>query len=131
MMCDFVARTNWSNIENNYFVHTIIIFNLSYYTYVMITVTFINQAMLCHAFVLFSPENYPHKSSAIFHIDLYVFNIHTEIPNSTNKFNRVKRSAVFQNKPFTTPYGRMNHLCSHWNKCMLTIVQNTFYSHRA
>ncbi len=32
MMCDFVARTNWSNIESNYFVNTIIIFNLSYYT---------------------------------------------------------------------------------------------------
>ncbi len=32
MMCDFVARTNWSNIEINYFVNTIIIFNLSYYT---------------------------------------------------------------------------------------------------
>jgi hypothetical protein len=32
MMCDFIARTNWSNIESNYFVDTIIIFNLSYYT---------------------------------------------------------------------------------------------------
>jgi hypothetical protein len=32
MMCDFIARTNWSNIESNCFVHTIIIFNLSYYT---------------------------------------------------------------------------------------------------
>ncbi len=32
MMCDFIARTNWPNIESNYFVNTIIIFNLSYYT---------------------------------------------------------------------------------------------------
>jgi hypothetical protein len=34
----------------------------------------------------------------------------------------VKRSAVFQNKPFGIPYGRMNHLCRDWNKRMLTIV---------
>ncbi len=32
MMCDFVARTNWLNIKSNYFVNTILIFNLSYYT---------------------------------------------------------------------------------------------------
>ncbi len=32
MMCDFIARTNLSNTESNYFVHTIIIFDLSYYT---------------------------------------------------------------------------------------------------
>ncbi len=32
MICDFIARTNWSNIESNYFVDTIIIFDLSYYT---------------------------------------------------------------------------------------------------
>ena len=32
MMCDFIARTNWSNIGSNYFVNAIIIFNLSYYT---------------------------------------------------------------------------------------------------
>jgi hypothetical protein len=86
---------------------------------------------LCRAFVLFSPENYPHKSGAIFHINLYVFYIHTEIPNGTNKLNHVKRSAVFQNKPFAIQYGRMNHHCRHWNKRMLTIVQNTFYSRRA
>jgi hypothetical protein len=42
-------------------------------------------------------ENYPHKSSAIFHIDLYVFIIPTEIPNGTNKLYHVKRPAVFQN----------------------------------
>ncbi len=87
MMCNFVARTNRSNIKSNYFVHTIIVFDLPYYTNVTITVTFVNQVMLCHAFVLFSPENYPHKSGAIFHIDLYVFYIHTEIPNGTNKLN--------------------------------------------
>jgi hypothetical protein len=28
-------------------------------------------------------------------------------------------------------YGIMNHRCHHWNKRMLTIVQNTFYSRRA
>ncbi len=130
-MCDFVARTNWSNIESNYFVDTIIIFNLSYYTDIMITVTFVNQAMLCRAFFFFPPKYYLHKSCTIFHIDLYVFNIHTEISNGTNKLNHVKRSAVFQNKPFGIPNGRMNHLCCHWNKRMLTIVQNIFYNPRA
>jgi hypothetical protein len=53
----------------------------------MITVTFIKQATLCHAFSFISSENYLHKSGAIFHIDLYVFNILTEIPNGTNKLN--------------------------------------------
>jgi hypothetical protein len=51
-----------------------------------------------------------------------------KIPNGTNKLNHVKQSAVFQNKPFGIPYGRMNHLCRDWNKRMLTIVQNTFYN---
>jgi hypothetical protein len=88
----------------------------------MITVTFVKQAMLCHAFSFVSPENYPHKSGAIFHIDLYVFNIPMEIPNGTNKLNHVKRLPVFQNKPFQIPYGRMNHPCHDWNKRMLTIV---------
>ncbi len=74
MMCDFITRTNWSNIESNYFVHTMIIFDLSYYTNIMITVTFVNQVMLCRTFSFFSPENFPHRSGAIFHIDLYVFN---------------------------------------------------------
>jgi hypothetical protein len=94
----------------------------------MITVTFVNQVTLCRAFVLFSPENYPHKSGAIFHINLYVFYIHTEIPNGINKLNHVKWLAIFQDKPFAIPYSRMNHCCRHWNKRMLTIVQNTFYS---
>ncbi len=57
-----------------------------------------------------------------------MLNIHTEIPNGTNKLSHVKRLAVFQNKPFGIPYGRMNHLCRNWNKHMLTIVQNTFYN---
>ncbi len=99
-MCDFVARTNWSNIESIYFLDTIIIFNLSYYTNIMITFTFVNQAMLCHAFFFFPPKYYSHKSCTIFHIDLYVFNIHMKISNSTNKLNHVLRPAVFQNKPF-------------------------------
>ncbi len=29
-MCDFIARTNWLNIKSNYFLNTIIIFDLSY-----------------------------------------------------------------------------------------------------
>ncbi len=106
-MCDFIARTNWSNIESSYFVDTILIFNLSYYTNITITVTFVKQAMLCRAFSFVSPENYPHKSGAIFHIDLYVFIIPTEIPNGTNKLYHVKWPAVFQNKLsplFKTPF---------------------------
>jgi hypothetical protein len=130
-MCYFIARTNWSNIESNYFVHTIIIFDLSYYMNITITATSVNQEMPCHAFSFFSPENYLHKSGAIFHIDLYVFNIHTEIPNDTSKLNHVRWLAVFQNKPFGISYGRMNHLYRHWNKHMLTIVLNTFYNHCA
>ncbi len=126
MICDFVARTNWSNIESNYFADTIIIFDLSYYTNITNTVTFVNQAMLCRAFFFFPPKYYLHKSCTIFHINLYVFNIHTEISNGTNKLNHMKQLAVFQNKPFRIPYGRMNHLCRHWNKRMLTIVQNIF-----
>ncbi len=100
-MCDFVARTNWSNIEINYFVDTIIIFDLSYYMNITITVTLVNQAMLCGcAFFFFPPKYYLHKSCTIFHIDLYVFNIHTEISNGTNKLYHVKWLAIFQNKSF-------------------------------
>jgi hypothetical protein len=54
-----------------------------------------------------------------------------EISNGTNELYYVKWLAVFQNKPFWIPYSRMNHLCHHWNKRMLTIVQNTFYSRHA
>ncbi len=100
MMCDFVARTNWSNIESNYFVNTIIIFNLSYYMNITITVTFVNQPTLFRAFFFFPPENYLHKSRAILHIDFYILSTHTEVFNSTNKLNHVKQLAVFQNKPF-------------------------------
>jgi hypothetical protein len=64
-------------------------------------------------------------------MDLYVLYFHTEISNGTNELYHVKRLAVVQNKPFWIPYGRMNHLCHHWNKHMLNIVQNTFYSRRA
>jgi hypothetical protein len=52
---------------------TIIIFNLSHYTNITITITFVKQVMLCRAFSFDSPENYPDKTGAIFHIDLYVF----------------------------------------------------------
>jgi hypothetical protein len=128
MMCDFVARTNWSHIKNYFFVDTIIIFDLSYYTNITITVTFMNQVTLCRAFFFFPPKYYSHKSCTIFHINLYVFNIHTKVPNSTNKLYHVKQSAVFRNKPFGIPYERMNHLCCHWNKRMLIIGQNTFYN---
>ncbi len=113
------------------FVDTIIFFHLSYYTNITITVTFMNQATLCRAFFFFPPKYYLHKLCTIFQINLYVFDIHTKIPNGTNKLYHMKRSAVFQNKPFGIPYGRMNHLCHHWNKCMLTIVQNTFYNRPA
>ncbi len=82
--------------------------------------------MLCRAFSFVSPENYPHKSGAIFHINLYILSIHTEVPNSTKKLNHVKRLAIFQNKPFAFPDSRMNHLHRYWNKCMLTIVKITF-----
>ncbi len=125
MMCDFIARTKWSNIESNYFVHTIIIFDLFYYTNILMTVTFVNHPTLCRAFFFFSPKYYPHKSRTIFHINLYILRIYTEVPNGTNKLYHVKRLAVFKNKPFWIPYGRMNHLCHDWNKRMLTIVQNT------
>ncbi len=97
----------------------------------MITVSFVKQAMLCRAFSIIYPENYPHKSGAIFHIDLYVFNIPTKISNGTNKLNHVKRPAVFQNEPFWILYGRMNHLCCDWNKRMLTIIRNIFCNPRA
>jgi hypothetical protein len=82
--------------------------------------------MLTRTFLLFSPENYPHKSGAIFQINLYVFDIHTEIPNGTHKLHHVKRVAIFQNKPFTIPYSRMNHICRHWNKRVLTLFKTLF-----
>jgi hypothetical protein len=122
MMCDFVARTNRSNIKSNYFVNTIIIFNLYYYTNIIIAITFVNQSTLCRAFYFFLPENILHKSCAIFHINYYILNIDTEVPDSTNKLNHIKRLAIFQNKPFAFQDNGMNHLCRYWNKCMLTIV---------
>jgi hypothetical protein len=125
-MCDFIARTNWSNIECNYFVNTIIIFNLSYYTNITNTVIFVNQPTLCRTFFLVPPKNYPHKSRAIFHINLYVLSIHTEVPDSTTELNHMKRSAIFQNEPFAFPDSRMNHLCHYWNKRMIIIIQYTF-----
>ncbi len=131
MMCGFIARTNWLNIKSNYFVNTIIIFNLSYYTNIAITVTFVNHLVLCHAFLFFSPKYHLHKSCTIFHINLYVFNILTEVSNSTNKFNHVKWLAVFLNKPFGIPYGTMNHPCHDWNKRMLAIIQSTSFNRRA
>ncbi len=122
MMCYFIARTNWSNIESNYFMHSIIVRNLPYYTNVTITVTFVNQVTLGHTFFLFPPKNYPQKSGAIFQVDLYMFVMRMEISNRTHKLHRVKRSAVFQDEPFATLYGRMNHFHRHWNKRMLTIM---------
>ncbi len=71
------------------------IFNLSYYTNITSTVTFVNHLMLCRAFLFFSPKYHPHKSGIILYIDLYVFNFLTEVSNSTNKLNHVKRLAVF------------------------------------
>jgi hypothetical protein len=49
-----------------------------------------------------------------------------EVSNGTNKLNHMKQLAIFQNEPLAFPDSRMNHLCRYWNKCMLTIVQNTF-----
>ncbi len=125
MMCDFIARTNWSNIKSNYLVNAIIIFNVSHYTNITITVTFVNQPTLCRTFFFFPAKYYLHKSHAIFHINLYILNIHMEVPKSTNKLNHVKQLAIFQNEPSTFPDSRINHLCHYWNKCMLPIVQNT------
>ena len=122
MMCNFIARTNWSNIKSNYFMHPIIVLNLPYYTNVTVTISFVNQVTLSRTFLLFLPENYPHKSGAIFQVDLYVFDVHTEIPNGTHKLHHVKQLAVFQDELFTIPYGGMNHLHQHWNKRMLTIM---------
>jgi hypothetical protein len=112
-------------------MNTIIIFNLSYYTNITITITFMNQLMLCHAFFFFPPENYLHKSCAIFHINLYILTIHTEVPSSNNKLNYMKWSAVLQNKPLSFRDSKMNHICHYWNKRMLTIVQITFCNRRA
>ncbi len=128
MMCYFVARTNWSNIESNYFMHSIIVLNLPYYTNVTTTITFINQVMLSRTFLLFPQENYPHKSGAIFQVNLYLFDVHTKISNGSHKLHHVKRSAVFQDKPFAILYGGMNHFHCHRNKCMLAIIQITFSS---
>jgi hypothetical protein len=108
-----------------------IIFNLSYYTNITITVTFVNQPTLCRTFFLFPPNNYLHKSRVIFHINLYVLSIHTEVPDSTTKLNHMKQSAIFQNKPFAFPDSRMNHLCRYWNKRILTIIQYTFCNRHA
>ncbi len=130
-MCDFIARTNWSNIESNYFVNPIIIFNLAYYTNITITVTSVNQPTLCCAFFFFPPENYPHKSHAIFHINFYILSIHTKVSNSTNKLNHMKWSAILQNKPLAFRDSRMNHLCRYWDKRMLTIVESRFCNHCA
>ncbi len=47
MIYDIVARTNWLNIKSNYFVNTIAIFNLSNYTDITITVTFV-EALAYH-----------------------------------------------------------------------------------
>ncbi len=99
-MCDFVARTNWSNIKSNYFVNTIITFDHSYYTNIMLTITFMNQRTLSRAFFFFPPKYYLHMSCAIFHINLYILSIYTEVPNSTNELNYMKRLAIFQNKYF-------------------------------
>ncbi len=63
-----------------------------------------------------------HKSHSIFHIDHYILNIHTEVPNSTNILYHMKGLAVFQNKPFAFGDSRVNHLHCYWGKRMLTIV---------
>jgi hypothetical protein len=126
MMCDFVARTNWSNIKSNYFLNTIIIFDHSYYMNIMITVTFMNQPVLCRAFFFFPPKYYLHKSCAIFHINMYIPNIYTQFCNGTNELNHMMLLAVFQNKPSAFPDSRKNHPCRYWNKRMLTLFKTPF-----
>ncbi len=84
--------------------------------------SFVNQVTLGRTFFLFPPKNCSQKSGAIFQVNLYVFVMHTEIPNDTHKLHHVKRLAVFQDKLFAIPYGRMNHFHRHWNKRMLTIM---------
>ncbi len=124
-MCDFVARTNWSNIESKLFcrhhnnLQPLLLHEYNNYFYILQS----SDTVLYNLF--FPPKYYLHKSCTIFHINLYVFNIHTEISNVTNELYHVKRSPIFQNKPFQIPYNRMNHLCRDWNKRMLTIVRNT------
>ncbi len=86
-MCYFIARTNWLNIKSNYFMHSIIVCNLPYYTDVMITITFANQVTLGCTFFLFPLKKYLQKSGAIFQVDLYMFVMHTEIPNGTHKLH--------------------------------------------
>ncbi len=103
-------------------MHSIIVRNLPYYTNITISVTYVNQVTLGCTFFLFPPKKYPQKSGAIFQVDLYVFAMCTEIPNGTHKLHHVKQSAVFQDEPFTFPYGGMNHFYRHWNKRMLTIM---------
>jgi hypothetical protein len=103
-------------------MHSTIVRNLSYYANVTINVTFVNQVTLSSTFFLFPPKKYAQKSGAIFQINLYVFVMHTEVPNHTHKLHHVKQSAVFQDKPFAILYGRMNHFHHHLNKRMLTIM---------
>ncbi len=98
MICDFITRTNRPNIKSHYLVNIIIICCLSYSTNINIIVTLVNQPSRCCAFILFPPENYPHKSRAIFHIDHNILHILTVVPYSTNTLKHVKRLAVFQNK---------------------------------
>jgi hypothetical protein len=128
MICDFITRSNRANIKSHYLMNTTIICYLSYNMNISITATFGNQPLRCHAFILFPPENYPHNSCAIFHINHYNFCILTVVPYSTNKLNHVKRATVFLNKPFGFVDGGMNHLCGYLDESMLTIVQMFFFN---
>ncbi len=75
-MCGLIARTNWSNIKSNYFVHTVIIFNLSYYTNIMITFTFVNQPTLHPAFFFFL-QRIPRRNPVPSSTSICTYLVHT------------------------------------------------------
>ncbi len=56
------------------------------------TVAFVNQRLHCCAFILFPPENYQHKSHAIFIIDHKILHILTVVSYSTN--NLIKAAII-------------------------------------
>ncbi len=105
MMCDFITRTNWSNIKSNYFVNTIIIFNHSYYTNITSTVTFVNHLTLCRAFLFFSPK-YARTSP---------------VPSSTS----IRTCLIFSQKFLTAPTSLT--MWSGWP----SFKTNRLYSHTA
>jgi hypothetical protein len=126
MICGFITRTNQANIKSYYIMNTIIICYLSCDRNIPITLTFVNQCLRCCAFILFTLDNYPHKSHVVFHIDYNILHNIMVVPYSTNKLYHVKRMAISQHKPLTCIDCRINHLCSYRDKHVLTIVYVPF-----